>query len=152
MPNWFVSTFSIIGVFAVTLQQIPGIIRAIYPPNVDPFSRNSGTLLIEFLEKSFGIATIVLIVFVTAKVTIPPGLKTAFLYVAFVVLAAYYLFYILYYLKITTLPVLIGMAAFPPVCYLFIALAQGNYPAIITTVIFGIIHIGLTYSNFKTRK
>jgi hypothetical protein len=33
---------------------------------------------------------------------------------------------VLYYLGFTSLPILLGMAAFPPVCFLLAALHQGN--------------------------
>jgi len=65
----------------------------------------------------------------------------------FFVLAAYYVFYIQYYRGHTAWPVLLGMAAFPPASFVFIALSQGNGLAIVTGVIFGIVHVALTYSN-----
>jgi len=39
------------------------------------------------------------------------------------------------------------MAAFPPLCFFLVALYQGNYPALITSVVFGGVHVGLTYAN-----
>ena len=39
------------------------------------------------------------------------------------------------------------MAAFPPLCFLLVALSQGNYPALTTSVVFGGVHVGLTYAN-----
>ena len=147
MPGWLVSGFSLAGLAAVVAQQIPGIVWAIHPPKVDPFAQNSGALLVEILEKGFGIATILMIVVVPARAAILPGLSTLFLVGAFVVLAAYYVLYVLYYCGFTELPVLLGMAAFPPVCYLLIALDQGNYPALVTSVVFGIVHVSLTYVN-----
>ena len=147
MPDWFVSGFSSVGLLVVVLQQIPGIIWAVHPPKVDPFAHNSGTLPVEILEKAFGIATVVLLVVVVARTPLLPGLRTAFLSGAFATLAAYYCFYVLYYLGVTSLPILLGMAAFPPLCFLFVGLSQGNYPATITSVAFGVVHVGLTYSN-----
>jgi hypothetical protein len=148
MPDWFVSGFSLVGLLVVVLQQIPGIVWAVHPPKVDPFAHNSGTLPVEILEKTFGIATILLLVVVVAKAPIFPGSRTAFLIGAFAILAAYYCFYVLYYLGVTSLPILLGMAAFPPLCFLFVGLAQGNYPAMITSVAFGAVHVGLTLANF----
>lgn len=129
------------------LQQIPGIVWALHPPKVDPFAHNSGSLPVEVLEKSFGIATIVLLVVVLARIPVPSILKTVSLVGAFAILAASYLFYVLYYMGVTSWPVLLGMAAFPPLCFLLVALYQGNYPAVMTSVIFGGVHVGLTYAN-----
>jgi hypothetical protein len=147
MPAWLASGFSPIGLLAVVLQQIPGIVWALHPPAVDPFASNSGSLPIEILEKTFGIATVVLLVVVLARVPVPSALTTVSLIGAFAVLAAYYLLYVLYFMGVTDWPVLFGMAAFPPLCFLLVALYQGNYPAIITSVIFGGVHVGLTYGN-----
>jgi hypothetical protein len=147
MPDWFVSGFSPIGLLAVVLQQIPGIIRAVHPPGVDPFAHNSGSLPVEILEKAFGIATILLLVVVLARVPVPSILRTVSLVSAFSILTAYYLFYVLYYMGVTDWPILLGMAAFPPLCFLLVALYQGNYPAVMTSVIFGGVHVGLTYAN-----
>ena len=147
MPDWFVSRFSPIGLLVVLLQQIPGIVWALHPPKVDPFARNSGTLLIETLEKTFGIATILLLVVVPATAAMLPGLATLFLVGAFVTLAAYYVLYVLYYFGFTHLPVLLGMATFPPVCFLLVALYQGNFLGVLTSVVFGVVHVGLTYAN-----
>lgn len=152
MPEWFAAGFSLVGLVVVVLQQIPGIVWAIRPPEVDPFSQNSGTLPVEILEKTFGIATILLLVVVFARVHVPGTLSRVCLVSAFVVLAAYYALYVLYYRGFTTLPVLLGMAAFPPLCFLLVALHQGNYPAFVTSVVFGAVHVGLTYANFAERR
>jgi hypothetical protein len=148
MPDWLASRLSTTGFFIVVLQQIPGIFWSLHPPRIDPFARNSGTLLFEILEKSFGIGTILALVIVPATVPIPTKVKTLAVSGAFVLLVTYYLFYVLYYLGFTGLPVLLGMAVFPPVCFLLVALYQGNYLAIISSLVFGAVHVGLTYSNF----
>jgi hypothetical protein len=148
MPDWFVSGFSRVGLLVVILQQIPGIVWAIHPPEVDPFAHNSGTLLVEILEKTFGIATILLLVVVVARAPVPTGFRAAFLIGAFAILAAYYCLYVLYFLGFTSLLILLGMAALPPLCFLVVGLAQGNYPAAVTSVAFGVVHVGLTYENF----
>jgi phosphoglycerol transferase MdoB-like AlkP superfamily enzyme len=148
VPDWFVSSFSLVGLAVVVLQQIPGIVWALRPPKRDPFAQNSGVLLVEILEKTFGIATIVLLVLVIARASLLPGLRAVFLVSTFVILAAYYLLYVLYYLGVTSLPVLLGMAAIPPLSFLLLALYQGNYPAIFSSVVFGTVHVGLTYKNF----
>jgi hypothetical protein len=148
MPAWLVSGFSLIGLVVVVLQQIPGIVWALHPPKDDPFAHNSGTLPVEILEKTFGIATILLLVVVLARTPVLPGLKGLFLASAVAVLAAYYVLYVSYYLGVTRLPVLLGMAAFPPLCFLLVGLFQGNAPVLVTSVVFGAVHIGLTYANF----
>ena len=151
MPDWLPSRFSPVGLLAVLLQQIPGIVWAIHPPKVDPFAKNSGTLEVELLEKTFGIGTILLLVVVPISSPLLPGMAIVFVIGAFAVLATYYGFYAAYYLGVTSLPVLLGMAAFPPLCFLLIALYQGNCLALVTSMVFGVVHVGLTYSNFAGR-
>ena len=151
MPDWLVSRFSLVGLSVVVVQQIPGIVWAIRPPAEDPFARNSGTVLVEILEKSFGIGTVLLLVVVLAKAPLFLGASRVGLIGAFVVLAAYYAFYVAYYWGVTSLPILLGMAAFPPVSFLLTAFHQGNYPALVTGIVFGLVHVGLTYANFGPR-
>src|SRR3982750_1595816 len=136
MPDWLASRFSPLGLLVVVLQQIPGIVRALRPPKLDPFARNSGTWVVEILEKTFGVATLILVVVVLTRGPISPVFVTLFRSGAFLVLAAYHLFYIQYYCGVTAWPVLLGMSAFPPSLFVLIALSQGNWLAIITGVLF----------------
>jgi hypothetical protein len=53
MPDGLALRFSLVGLVVVVL---PGIVWAMHPPPIDPFARNSETLPIEILEKTFGIA------------------------------------------------------------------------------------------------
>jgi hypothetical protein len=151
MPDWLASRFSLVGLVAVVIQQAPGIVWAIHPPRVDPFAENSGTFLVEILEKTFGIATIVLLVIVVAHRPMLHSLSAACAVAAFVVLAVYYAFYIAYYRGVTSLTVLLGMALCPALCFLLVAMSQGNVPAVLTSVVFGAVHVGLTYANFAPR-
>ena len=148
MPDWLVSGFSLVGLAVAVLQQAPGIVRAVRPPAVDPFACNSGSKPVEILEKTFGIASLVLIVVVFDSVPVPSGLSVGLWAGAFVALAAYYALYVAYYHGVVGLPVLLGMAALPAVAFLLVALGQGNYLAVATTVVFAAVHVGLTYSNF----
>jgi hypothetical protein len=147
VPDWIVTAFSPLGLLVVVLQQIPGIVWALHPPKVDPFAHNSGSALVEALEKTFGIATVGLLVLVLARIPGLPANTAPFLAGALLVLAAYYAFYVLYYRGVTSLPVLLGMAAFPPLCFVLVALYQGNWPAIGMAVVFGVVHVSLTYAN-----
>lgn len=147
MPAWLVSRFSLLGLAVVVVQQVPGIIWALRPPKDDPFSRNSGTPLVEALEKSFGIASLLMLIIVPFTVAVSPGLAPVLAVGALLALALYYAFYLAYFLGLTSWPVLLGMAAFPPLAYLLAALCQGNVLAAVTCVIFGAVHVGLTYSN-----
>src|SRR5688500_2507512 len=97
MPDWLVSRFSPIGLVVVVLQQAPGIVWAVYPPKIEPFARKSGTLPLEILEKTFGIATVLLLVLVPVATSVLPRMRPLALGGAFVVLATYSVFYVLYY-------------------------------------------------------
>src|SRR3954467_15275091 len=108
MPDWLVARFSLTGLVVVVLQQAPGIVRAIHPPKVDPFARNSGTLLVEILEKTFGIATVLLLVVVPVVAPVHPRMSPFAIGGSVIVLATYYLFYVLYSLGFTSLPILLG--------------------------------------------
>lgn len=147
MPDWFVSAFSPIGLLIAVLQQIPGVVWAVRPPDNDPFSRNSGSPLVEAMEKTFGIGSLALIVFVLARFTVPAALATLALAGSFIVIGTYYAFYVLYYRGVISAPILLGMAAFPPLAFFLVALYQGNWPALAACLAFGVVHVSLTYSN-----
>ena len=133
MPYWLASGFSLVGLVVAVLRRAPGIVRALRPPAVDPFARNSGSTLVEILEKTFGIASLVLIVVVFDSVPVPSALSAGLWASAFVALAAYYALYVAYYHGLDGLPVLLGMAALPALAFLLVALGQGNYPAVVTS-------------------
>ena len=143
MPQWF----SPAGLLVAVLQQIPGIVWALRPPPDDPFAQNSGTALVEVLEKTFGIGTLLLVVVVLASVPVPSVVTRLCLAGSFFVLAAYYAFYVQYFRGLTAWPILLGMAAFPPLSFVLIAISQGNWPATVSGIVFGIVHVGLTYKN-----
>src|SRR3954464_9325140 len=105
MPAWLASGFSFPGLLLVVLQQIPGIVWSLRPPKLDPFARNSGTWVVEILEKTFGVATLILVVVVLTRGPMPPMFVTLFRFAAFLVLAAYHLLYIQYYCGGTAWPV-----------------------------------------------
>ena len=96
MPDWIVSAFSPVGLLVVMLQQISGIVWALRPPTVDPFAENSGSPLVETLEKTFGIATVGLLMLVLARTAVLPGQTGPFLSGAFGVLATYHALYVMY--------------------------------------------------------
>ena len=148
MPDWLVSGFSLVGLIIAVGQQIPGIIWAIHPPEDDPFARNSGSPAVEVLEKTFGVSSLVLLVIVFSSFRVPSLVATLAVAGAFIVLGAYYVLYVLYYLGWNGFSVLVGMAAFPPLCFVLAALYQGNLPGMLTVTIFAFVHIGLTWSNF----
>jgi len=147
MPHWLATRFSGLGLLVVVLQQLPGVVWMLHPPKVDPFARNSGTLLVEILEKTFGVATLILLVLVAAVFPVPSMAKTFSAAGAFLVLAAYYTCYVQYYRGIVAWPILLGMAAFPPAAFVLAGLSKGNWPAIVTAVVFGIVHVSLTCKN-----
>lgn len=147
MPEWLASRFSILGLVVVVIQQIPGIVWALHPPKDDPFAGNSGRPLVEVLEKGFGVASLLMVIVVPVAVAILQGLGQALAFAAFGVLAAYYVLYVAYYRGVTSWPVLLGMAVFPPMAFVLVAVQQGNLAAVVSTVIFGVVHVGLTYSN-----
>jgi len=71
---------------------------------------------------------------------------------AFIALAGYYGLYVAYYMGVTTLAVLLGMAALPPICFVLVAIYQGNYLALAAGLAFGAVHVSLTYSKFAPRQ
>jgi hypothetical protein len=71
-----------------------------------------------------------------------------FLGLAALCLALYYLAWIFYHQGVVAPWLLVGgLAAMPPVYFIFLGLWLKNYPLLISSVIFGITHIAITYAN-----
>jgi hypothetical protein len=94
----------------------------------------------------------VLLVIVVARAPLRSNLSAPCAIAAFVVLAPYYAFYVTSYLGVTSLTLLLGMAMFPPLAFLLVAMSQGNVPAVLTSTLFGAVHVDLTYANFAARR
>lgn len=140
--------FSLAGLILYVLQLLPNIIWVLAPPVNDALARNSSPYpIMNVIERVFGFMTVVLLILLINK----GGRKNSRLYMglAALFLAAYYISWVLYY-KGVVCPwlLVIGLAAMPPLYFIFAGIWMKNYAVIIPGVIFGITHIAITCINY----
>lgn len=140
--------FSLTGLILYALQLFPNIIWKIAPPVNDVLNKNSSTRpTLNNIEQVFGILTVVLLIFL---INTGVGIYSNFyIGLAIIFLIGYYIAWILYYKGLVNPWLLIiGIAAMPPLYFLFIGFWLNNFVMIIPCIIFGVTHITITYSNY----
>ena len=140
--------FSPTGLLLYALQLLPNILWMLRPPANNVLARNrSSRPILNFIEAVFGIATVILLIFLKTM----DGARESPVYIgsAFLFLAGYYVAWFFYYRGVVA-PwlIIIGMAAMPPLYFIFVGLWMKNYFVLIPCVIFGIAHVTITCSNY----
>lgn len=118
------------------------------PPTNNVLMENSSVYpILNIIEQVFGIMTVALLILLINK----GGKSNRKLYIilAILFLAGYYAAWILYYKgMVSPWLLIIGLAAMPPLYFLFVGLWMRNYVVLIPCVVFGVTHIAITCSNY----
>lgn len=144
----YVFGFSLMGLILYALQLLPNIIWMLAPPANNALTKNSSAYpILNIIEQVFGIMTVALLILLINK----DGGRNSNLYIglAILFLVVYYIAWIFYYKGVVSPCLLItGIAAMPPLYFLFVGLWMKNYISLIPCVIFGVTHIAITWSNY----
>lgn len=144
----YIFGFSLIGFILYILQLFPNIIWMLIPPTNNVLMGNSSIYpILNIIEQVFGIMTVALLILLINK----GGKSNRKLYIilAILFLAGYYAAWILYYKgMVSPWLLIIGLAAMPPLYFLFVGLWMRNYVVLIPCVVFGVTHIAITCSNY----
>jgi len=142
--------FSIFGIIAFALQELPYLPWFLWPPVNNPLKNNIPiNIYLGMLEKFGGILTVGLLIIVINRSVIRPGFKSELFLISALCLFAYYICWIFYFLGFTNAwLIVIGLSAVVPIYYLFIALWLKNYLAVFASIIFLIGHTGSNMVNF----
>lgn len=144
----YIFGFSLIGFILYILQLFPNIIWMLIPPTNNVLMENSSVYpILNIIEQVFGIMTVALLILLINK----GGKSNRKLYIilAILFLAGYYAAWILYYKgMVSPWLLIIGLAAMPPLYFLFVGLWMRNYVVLIPCVVFGVTHIAITCSNY----
>jgi len=138
--------FSIYGLIAFALQELPYLPWLLCPPVNNPLANNIPiNAIFGILEKFGGVLTVGLLIIIINKSVIQPKFKNKLLFISVLCLITYYICWIFYFLGVTNAwLIVIGLSAVVPIYYFFIALWLKNYFAIFTSIIF---FVGHTVSN-----
>lgn len=139
--------FSWKGLLVIVLLMIPNVIFAMFPDLI-PSSRNfKDHLPLDIIEH--GTRAIYISLFILLRPQKERNLKKSYILAMAIFLLAYYGLCLMLLTGNHSFIVLLGMAIVP-VIYLIIAELWLNiYPAVLPTIIFGIIHVIITYIDFK---
>lgn len=139
--------FSLKGFISFVLIMIPNILWINFPPTNDILLGNNADNPIFYIvlniSQWFMIALLVILINKTNEKR-----ERKFIAAAGLCLAGYYILWVCYFIGIINPWFLIGMALLPSMYFIFVELWMRNYIAIIPSIVFGIIHIAITYSNY----
>lgn len=138
--------FSLKGLIAFVIIMLPNIIWMIKPPGNDFMSSNSST--IDFLNISMVVSQWIMIIgLIMLCRTEAARSNHVFVIVSLLCAGIYYVLWVCYYLDKVRPLMFIGMAVFPCCYFIAFILWQKIYLLLIPTIIFSILHIGITVSN-----
>jgi hypothetical protein len=141
--------FSIRGFLSFLLIMIPNIIWMIISPANDLLAENSSVYPILDVTEHVSQGIMLALLFVIINNERSNGRRARiYLSISGICISIYYILWILYYIGIVDPWMLLGLAFFPAVYFLCMALTLRNYLMLIPCVIFGIIHIIITGMNF----
>lgn len=142
--------FSLCGLIAFLLQELPYVPWVLWPPVDNPLANNiPATPLLGVLEQAGGVLTVALLILVVRHDIAKPKFSNRFFIISAICLVFYYVSWVFYFGGITNgWIIVIGLSALVPMYYLFIALWQKNHFAIITSVCFFIGHSVSNVMNY----
>ena len=137
--------FSWKGLIVFLLPMIPNIFYFLYPaPDGTGYIANNHIVL-DILEHGSQAIFILMLIFVMSKQT--SKIQSPYVIGMAISLIFYFVLWILYFTGKANLIILLGMAILPVVYFILAEIWLNNYLAIIPTVLFGVVHIIITYIN-----
>jgi hypothetical protein len=138
--------FSVIGLLAFALQELPYLPWLLFPPTNNPLADNpAANPVLGALEGVGGVLTIALLILVIRKGELKTDFKDSFFIISACLLGLYYACWIAYFAGFTSSWLIVfGLSAPVPLYYLCAALWRKNYFASVTATVF---FIGHTLSN-----
>lgn len=139
--------FSWKGLIVFLLPMIPNFFYFLIPTSSVPGTTNSH-LTLNILEHGSQVMFIFLLIFVTRKQA--PEILCPYTIGMAILLTLYFLLWILYFAGNINLVILLGMAVLPVLYFIVAEMWLYNYLALIPTILFGIVHIIITYIDFQS--
>ncbi len=140
--------FSWRGFLIVLLPMIPNIFYFLFPNAISSGKLENSHLILNIIEHGSQLIYIALLIFmITNKYT---SIQSVYVIGMAIFLLSYYALWILLFAGNKNLIILICMAIFPVVYFILAEIWLHNFPAIIPTTIFGIVHVIITYIDFSS--
>jgi len=138
--------FSIYGLIAFALQELPYLPWFLWTPVNNPLANNVPiNTFFGILEKLGGVLTVSVLIIIVNRSVIHPKFGNGLFCGSILCIIAYYICWVFYFLGFTNAwLIVIGLSAVVPIYYLFTALWLKNDFAVFTSIIF---FVGHTWSN-----
>lgn len=140
--------FSCKGFLIVLLPMLPNILFFLYPNAIASGDIVKGHKVLDIIEHGSQIIFIAFLLFYKSKQEVT--IRSAYVLGMVIFLVSYYVLWVLLFGGNKTLIVLICMAIFPVVYFILAEVWLHNYIAIIFTMIFGFVHVMITYMDYQS--
>ena len=139
--------FSWRGFLIVLLPMIPNIFYFLFPDAISSGKIENSHLILNIIEHGSQLIYIALLIFMITNKYV--SIQSVYVIGIAIFLLSYYALWILLFAGNKNLIILICMAIFPVVYFILAEIWLHNFLAIIPTVIFGIVHVVITYIDFS---
>ncbi|WFR55140.1 hypothetical protein QA584_16160 [Anaerocolumna sp. AGMB13025] len=140
--------FSIKGLIIFLLPMIPNLFFFLFPKNGNAFGNaDNKHVILDILEHGSQAVFVFLLIFlINRQTSLVLGPYTFSFGIALIM---YFILWGFYFSGNNTLFILLGLAIIPVVYFILSEIWLHNLPAIIPTMIFGIVHTIITYIDWK---
>jgi hypothetical protein len=142
--------FSWSGLIVFLLPMIPNIFYFLIPVSEVSENKVKGHLLLGIIEHGSQAVFIFLLIFVISNQT--SEILCPYTIGMIIMLIFYYILWIIYFKGKANFAILLGMAVLPVAYFLLAEMWLHNYLAIIPTVLFGIVHVIITYIDSQLKR
>lgn len=138
--------FSRIGFLIVLFPMVPNFFYFLLPNEISQRNLEVKSLLLDVLEHGSQVVFIAVLIFMKVRKEIS---MHSHLFIGMTIfLLSYYILWILLFAGLSNPLIIICMAVFPVIYFLLAEIWLRNFFAIVPTVIFGIVHVIITYREF----
>lgn len=145
LMNYYLG-FSWKGLIVFLLPMIPNIFYFMFPAPEGTGIIANNHMILDVLEHGCQAIFIFMLIFVISKQTYK--IQSSYTIGMAMLLIFYFALWILYFTGKANLIILLGMAIVPVIYFIVAEIWLNNYLAIIPTVLFGLLHVIITYINY----
>jgi hypothetical protein len=129
---------------------IPNLFYFIKPVPYTLGNSENKHVLLDIIENIFRVLFFTMLILVVSKQTIE--IKSMYIIWIAVMLILYYVFWRFFFKGKVNLIIILGLAIFPVIYFILSEIWLNNYIAIIPTVLFGVVHVIISYRDFEFNK
>lgn len=140
--------FSWKGFLVVMLPMLPNILFFLYPDAITSGNTVKSHQVLDIIEHGSQVIFIAFLLFYKSKQEVP--FRSNYVLGMLIFLVSYYVLWVLLFGGKKSLIVLLCMAIFSVIYFILAEIWLHNYIAIIFTMIFGFVHVMITYMDYQS--